>query len=91
MLGFCELGTSLNALIIKKALMYKFGTSCLNCKIVLSKSYLCFSRIAILSYKITGISRQHNIIYLSFSTFGQINHFADVSKMIRQISSRISS
>jgi len=32
--------------------------------------------------KIAGIAGEHDVIYLTLSTFRKVDHFADVSKMI---------
>ena len=68
MLGFSEFGTSLNALIIKETLMNDFSPACLDCKVILSKCYLWFARVAVLRHKIAGIASQHDIIYLTHRT-----------------------
>lgn len=47
--------------------MNQLGTTRLYSKVILSESNLRFTGIAILSYKITSISRKHHIIYLTFS------------------------
>ena len=61
---FClgKLGTSLYPFIIEKSLVYKFRTTSLNSKIVLSESNLCLARVAILRYKIAGIACKHHVI-----------------------------
>lgn len=66
MLGFGKFGTSLHTFIIKKPLMNKFSPAGLHCEVILSKSDLGFTRIAILCNQIAGISCQHHVIYLSF-------------------------
>ncbi len=82
MFGVCKFGTSLHTFIIKKSLMHKLCASCLNCKIVLRKSNLRLTRVAILRNKVAGIARQHNVIYLTLSTFCEFYHFPGVGKMI---------
>lgn len=61
-----KFSASLNSLIIKKALVNKFGPTGLNGKIVLSESNLRLPGVAILSYKIASIASQHDIFYLAF-------------------------
>lgn len=82
MFSFGEFVTCLNSLIIKKALMNKFGTTSLYGKIVLSKSYFRFAGVAVLRHKITGIASHHNIIYLTLTAFTYLDHFAGIRKMI---------
>lgn len=82
MLCFGEFGTSLYTLKIKEPLMNDFGSAGLHCKVVLSKGYLGLTRVAILRNKIAGITRQHDIIYLTHSARAKGDHFADVSKMV---------
>ena len=83
MLCFCEFRTSLYALVVKKTLMNKLCTACLDCEVILCESNLRLSRVAILRHKVAGIAGQHYVIYLTFSTFRHIYRFADVGKMIR--------
>ncbi len=65
MLGFGKFGTSLHTFKIKKPLMNKFCPAGLYCEVILSKSNLRFTRIAILGNQIAGISCQHHVIYLT--------------------------
>ena len=62
---------------------YQLLLSCLNSKIALSKRNLFFSRIAILSNKITCMSGKHVILYRSFCPTTYLNHFRDAAKMVR--------
>ena len=54
-----------------QTLFYQFGFSCLHGKVALSKGYLLFSRVAILGYKITGISCQHIILDIASGAIAQ--------------------
>lgn len=89
MLRFSKFGTRLNPFIVEQTLMNDFGSACLDCKVILSKSYFRFSRVAILRDKIACIASQHNVIYLTLTAFAYLYHFADVSKMINNCFSRI--
>lgn len=82
MLGFCEFGACLNPFIIKEPLMYYLCSACLNREVVLGKGDLRFAGIAVLRYKITGIARQHDVIYLTLSPRAEGDHFADIRKMV---------
>ncbi len=50
---------------------------------VLWWSNLWLSWVAILCDQIASIAGEHNVIHLTLSTFCNVYHFADVSKMIR--------
>ena len=70
-------------------LLYHFCTTRLYGKISLSERDLRLARVAILSNKITGITCQHDIIYLPFCTRAQFYHFVDANKMVFYILSYI--
>ena len=82
MLSIGEFGAGLNSLVIKQSLMHQLGAACLYRKIILGESYFRLAWIAILSYKVAGIPSQHYIIYPTFSTGAQRNHFPDTGKMV---------
>ncbi len=82
LLCLLEFGTSLHTFHLQQTLLNQFGTTCLNCKISLSKCYLWLTRIAILRYKITCIAGEHNVFDSAFCARTKVNHFADVSKMV---------
>lgn len=91
MFGFLKFGTCLHTFIVKQSLMNKLCTAGLDCEVILSKSNFRFSWIAVLSHKIAGVASQHHIIYLALRAGANRNHFADVSKMVRDILSGIPS
>lgn len=82
MFSFRKLGPSLYSLIVEKTLRDKLGAAGLNCEVILGEGDFRFSWVAILCDKVTGVTGQHYVIYLTLSTFGHIYRFADISKMI---------
>ena len=54
----------------------------LHSEIGLSKGYLWLAWVAVLSYEITGITGEHDVFHLSLCSRTQVDHFADVSKIV---------
>ena len=90
--SFCllQFGSCFNSLNFQKSLLYQFCTTSLNSKISLCKSNLRLSWVTILCDQIASIAGEHNVIHFSLGTFCDVYHFADVSKMIRNRLSCIS-
>lgn len=82
MLRFGEFRSRLYAFKVKQPLMDEFSSARLNGKIVLSESNFRLAWIAILSYEIACIARQHNVIDLTLGVGADRYHFADVRKMV---------
>ena len=85
MFCFCKFGTSLHTFVIKKSLMHELCTTCLDGKIVLSKSNFRFARVSILRYKIACITSYHDVSYLTPSTRTNLDHFPGVGKMVEYL------
>lgn len=88
---FClgKFGTGPYSFMVEKSLMHKLSTTCLDGKVVLGKCNFSLAWVAILRHKIACISCKHYVINLTFSSFGQVYHFADVGKMISNLFSCI--
>ena len=76
--GFCALNQ-------RNAFLNQFLLSGLHGKIALGKSDFFLFGIAVLRNQITGITRQHIVLHRSAGALAGLDHFRDLTKMIRHL------
>ena len=81
--GGGELLTGLNAFRLKKPLLDQLCATRLDGEVGLGEGYFLLPRIAILRDEVAGVAGEHEIVDFPLRAFGQLDHFVDVNKMIR--------
>jgi hypothetical protein len=78
----CQFFAGENALSFQQPLLDQLGSSGLDCEIRLGKGDFFFPWITILCDQVAGVTRKHDVIYLTLATGPEIDHFVDVNKMV---------